>query len=130
MSKLIKPFLSHLYIRSEKPLLTLRIDGTNNVLKRSNNYFNKCIVFLTLSKEWTDSPKFIEDLSVSLQTLPLFVIMVHSEDDRGWDDPSSIISRLQFPILHLTHKKVRICLKDLILIFLFPEDNSNGVSNE
>ena len=130
MSKLIKPFLSHLYIRSEKPLLTLRIDGTNNVLKRSNNYFNKCIVFLTLSKEWTDSPKFIEDLSVSLQTLPLFVIMVHSEDDRGWDDPSSIISRLQYPTLHLTHKKVRIYLVDLRLIFSFPEDNSNGVSNE
>ena len=96
----------HIFTRSEKPLPTLRLDGTNNILKRSNLYFNKCFVYLTLSKEWTDSQKFIETLSVSLQTLPLFVIMVHSEDDQGWDDPGSVIFRLHYPTLHLTRKKV------------------------
>ena len=93
-------------IWSEEPLMTWRIDGTHNVQKRSNLYFNKCFIFLTLSKDWTDSEKLIEELSVYFHTLPLFVVMIHSEDDQGWADPGSKTSHLRYPTLHLTREKV------------------------
>ena len=106
--KLIKRVASHTSFRSEKPLMTLRIDRANNVPKRSNLYFNKCFVFLTMSKKWTDSQKLIEELSVFFHTLPLFVIMVHSEDDHAWADPGSKTFNLRYPTLHLTREKVRL----------------------
>ena len=86
--------------------MTLRIDGANNVPKRSNLYFNKCFVFLTMSKNWTNSQELIEELSVFFHTLPIFVIIVHSEDDQARADPGSITSHLRYPTLYLTREKV------------------------
>ena len=107
-TKFYKRVAPHTSFRSEEPLMTLRIDGANNVPKRSNLYFNKCFVFLTMSKNWTNSQKLIEELSVFFHTLPIFVIIVHSEDDQARADPGSITSHLRYPTLYLTREKVRL----------------------
>ena len=103
----IVSYTNNLFDRSEEPLMTWRIKGANNVPMGSNIYSNKCFVFLTLSKEWTDSQKLIEKLSDFFHTLPVFVIMVHYEDDQGWADPVSKTSHLRYPTLHLTREKVK-----------------------
>ena len=80
--------------------MTISIDESI-VLSHSNIVLSKYFAVITSSHEWTENK--IKELSTFFQAFPKFVIVVHSEDDQNY----SKISNVQYPILHLTHNKVR-----------------------